>query len=408
MENPAPVGEAVLLPTTKTHLFDPPSELGVLRASRPLCRLRYADGALGWLVTSYELAKTVLKDQRFGMDIDPRSPVADRALAEILRNSLTEVQPQLAGLLSVDPPIHTRYRRLVASHFTKGRVQELASKVEGIVNTQLDVLEREGPPADLVGTFNVPIAVSIHCLMLGVPMSDGHVFAPISQPFLFTADLTEVGTRLAELQEYLLSLVARRRATPSDDLISDIVAHEELTNDQVVSLAFNFMTGGRGSVEDMIGLAVLALLCHPEQMEALCVGAVPIDTAIEELLRYIANFAVAIPRRALERVELQGVSIERGEILTVSLAAANRDPDKWNEPDALHLDRSALGHVAFGQGPHVCLGQHLARLTLRSAIRGLLERFSGLRLAIPTADVTVYGSDQGGTVFGVHELPVTW
>jgi cytochrome P450 len=335
--------EPVVLPTTKTHLFDPPGERGVLRASRPLCRLRYADGSLGWLVTSDTLARAVLKDPRFGMVVDDGHPIVPSPFADLSERFDDKVNIPLAGLLALDPPVHQRYRRLVASYFTRRRLEDLAPAVEQIIDHQLDLIEHGGPPTDLMGMYASPVAIAIHCLMLGVPVSDGDVFAPISQPFFFTREPKEVVAHFAKLQEYLLSLIDRKRAAPSDDLISDIIAHGDLTDDEITSLAFNFMTGGRGSVEDMIGLAVLALLCHPEQLEALRAGTVPIDAALEELLRFIANFAVASPRRALQDVELEGSSIRAGEGVIVSLAAANRDPGKWDEPDVLDLKRGGRG-----------------------------------------------------------------
>jgi cytochrome P450 len=280
--------------------------------------------------------------------------------------------------------------------------------VRQIASQRCDAMEQVGPPADIVDAFALPVAVATHCTILGAPVSDAKLFAPISQPFFVTANVDEAGALLRELVEYLQALIERKRAEPADDHISDIVAQEDLSAEQALSLAFNFMTAGRGSVEDMIDLSVLALLCHPEQMEMLRSGAVSVDAAIEELLRYIGNFAAAFSRQALVDVDVDGITIKKGEHVTVSLAAANRDPAKFGDPDLLDLRRSATGHVAFGYGVHVCLGQHFARLVLRVSLATLLERFPALRLAVPASEVRVYGSTEGGTTYGVHELPVAW
>ena len=211
-------------------------------------------------------------------------------------------------------------------------------------------MEQVGPPADIVELFALPVALAVHCMILGVPVCDAQLFAPISQPFFATADVDDVRPTLGRLVEYMQALIERKTAEPADDLISDIVTQEDLTTEQVLSLAFNFMTGERGSVEDMLSLSVLTLLCHPEQMQLLRSGAVSLDAATEEILRYIGNFAVTLSRQALVDVDVEGITIKAGEHLTVALASANRDSERFSDPDVLDLRRSAAGHVAFGYG----------------------------------------------------------
>jgi cytochrome P450 len=394
----------VSLPAAKTHLLDPPLEFDALRAAGGLCRLRYSDGSLGWLVTTHRLARMVLRDSRFGMGV--RSTVRDAAGEAITRDGLTYLLE--AFLLRLDPPVHARFRRLVAARFTVRHVQEREQTVRQIVAQQCDVMEQVGPPADIVELFALPVALGVHCMILGAPLRDAKLFAPISQPFFATADVDDVRELLGRLVEYLQDLIERKRAEPADDLISDIVAQEDLTTEQVLSLAFNFMTGGRGSVEDMLNLSVLALLCHPEQMAILRSGAVSLDAATEEILRYVGNFAVTLSRQARVDVDVDGIRIKAGEHVTVSLASANRDSERFRDPDVLDLRRSAAGHVAFGYGVHACLGQHFARLALRVSLATLLERCPALRLGVPASEVRVYGTREGGTTYGVHELPVVW
>jgi cytochrome P450 len=397
----APDSAPVEMPMRRERLFDPPAELGRLRAQRPLCRLRYRSGEVGWLVTSYGLARAVMTDARFILGrprpFPTQDPVKHAALVE------TPVQMGASGgdLLALDAPDHMRVRRLLVSDFSVRRMDELESHVARIVGARLDAMQRSGPPVDLVEAFASPIALSTHCALLGVPEEDG---AHLGQVTHAVADpecgADEVRAALLAFRDYLDALVARKREEPGDDVISHLVAAGELTDGELLSLILLLFNAGVDTAATMLATGPFALLCHPDQLAALRADPTAIDAAVEELMRYLTVFQVgALTRTAREDVVLGDQTIRAGESVTVSLAAADRDPERFADPDTLDIHRSARGQLGFGHGPHVCLGQHLARLEMRVGIGELLRRLPTLRLAVAVEEVPVSGEQH--LIFGV-------
>jgi cytochrome P450 len=194
---------AVELPTARTHPFDPPAELASLRTARPLCPLRYPDGRVGWLVTSYALAKDVLRDPRFGI---PSDPVAEMAGAAAEPRTFVEAfdrAPERAGnLLKLNPPRHTEMRRLQAGYFRIGQVSEHRGMVERIVSESLDAMEKAGPPVDLVAMLARPVPAHLLCELLGIPRGDRQVFVSMTDTALDESAVTE-SQRIATLHEFL-------------------------------------------------------------------------------------------------------------------------------------------------------------------------------------------------------------
>jgi cytochrome P450 len=400
------VTEAIELPTARNNPFDPPPLLSSLRAELPICRLRYPDGHIGWLVTGHQLARAVLTDARFGV-APTQGPVDDpRALAE-LRHAFKASRLDLAMLLSVDPPEHTRYRSLLSRRFTASAVEKYRAGLEHIVDARLDDMERTEPPVDIVQTFALPIDLGAHCLMLGLPESDAAFLYELDAAVSGKFDRAEVRRVLNEFHDFVGPVIQRKRHEPDDGVISHIVATRELNEDELRSLILFMCVAGVVTSAETLAFSVLALLCHPGQFEVLRTDQALIDSAVDELLRYVTVFATSATRRALEEVELGGVTIGTGECVTVSNAAGNRDPQRFDSPDDLDIRRSIRGHLAFGQGIHTCLGQHLARLELRTALKGIVRRFPTLRLAVPVGELNLRNGFQG-TEYSIDELPVTW
>jgi cytochrome P450 len=210
---------------------------------------------------------------------------------------------------------------------------------------------------------------------------------------------------MRRLTEYLLGLVRRRRADPRDDLLSELAGSAELSDLEIAGSGVLLLTAGHETIAGMLGLSVFALLSHPEQLARLRDGSASKDAAVEELLRYLTIFQFGVPRSPLEDIELDGQLIRAGETVTVSLPAANRDPQRFECPDELDLARSARGHLAFGYGVHQCIGQNLARMELHVALPALFERLPGLRLAVPDGEVPL-SHDAG--FYGVLRLPAAW
>ncbi|MFW5418223.1 cytochrome P450 [Nocardiopsis sp. CNT-189] len=379
--------------------FDPPEELSRLRGEHPLARVAYPDGHLGWLATGHAVVRAVLADPRFS------------SRPEIMHLPFPggpgpgEFPPTAPGMfIRTDPPEHTRYRRLLAGKFTVRRMRLLTERIERVTAEHLDAMERSGPPADLVRAYAAPIPALMICELLGVPSERHEHFRRLSLTFNdHAATAEEVGAAEAELGAFLSELVAAKRAAPADDVLGEL-AGEDLTAEELTNIALLLLGAGLDTTANMIGLGVFALLEHPGPLAALRADPGLADRAVEELLRYLSILHTGT-RTALEDVEVGGRQVKAGESVTVSIQAANRDPERFPDPDVLDLGREPGGHVSFGHGAHQCLGQQLARVQLRIALPALLTRFPSLRLAVPAGEVPLR---TGSDVYGVERLPVAW
>ncbi|NKY58585.1 cytochrome P450 [Nocardia flavorosea] len=308
-------------------------------------------------------------------------------------------------MLGVDPPEHTRYRKLLTGKFTVRRMQQLSDHVADITTTHLDAMESAGGPVDLVEVFAFPIPALVICELLGVPYHDRDFFQQHVAAAVGGADhsMEARGAAFAAVQDYLRGLVLAKRNAPTDDLLSDLTG-TDLTDDELSGIGTLLLGAGLDTTANMLALGTAALLTHPDQLAELRNDPETTDRAIEELLRYL-SIAHTSARTALTDVELDGQLIKKGETVAVSIQAANRDPAKFHEPDTFDIGRSAVGHLGFGHGVHQCLGQQLARVEMRVALPALVRRFPTLRLAVPVADIPLrHGLD----IYGAHELPVTW
>jgi cytochrome P450 len=390
------------LPTARPGPFDPPVELGVFRDREPVRRLRYPDGHLGWLVTSHGLARAVLADPRFSARSElKRTPVA-RPGAEPFYG-----RPALPGwLVDMDRPEHGRIRQELAGTFTVRQITALRPRVEQIVAERLDAMAGRTPPVDLIEAFALPVPSLMICELLGVPYAHRAEFQLNSAiRFSLAASAAEAAAAMGWLEAFLRELTERKRRHPGEDLLSALATGGRLSVEEITGAGVLLLTAGHETTASSLGLGVFALLCHPAQLALLREDPALAGNAVEELLRYLTIFQFGVPRTPLEDVELAGRMLRAGESVTVSLPAANRDPDRFDEPDRLDLTRRTTGHLAFGYGIHQCLGQHLARLELRVGLTRLLHRFSRLRLAIPAGEVPL-STDMG--FYGVHRLEVTW
>ncbi|MDH6125475.1 cytochrome P450 [Kitasatospora sp. GP82] len=378
--------------------FDPPDQLARLREQQPLTRMRYPDGHLGWLATGHSTVRAIAADHRFSSRYElMHIPFPGTEGVKI-------PSATVGDLTGIDAPEHTRYRKLLAGKFTVRRMRALTARVEQITAEHLDTMERQGPAVDLVKAFAHPVPALMICELLGVPESEREDFkrraAAVSDP---ESPLEDQIAAMTALGEFVARLVPAKRAHPTDDLLSDLTT-TDLTDVELAGIGSFLLAAGLDTTANMIGLGTFALLSHPEQAAALRADPGLADQAVEELLRYLSIAHTGV-RAALEDVELNGRLIKAGESVTLSVQAANRDPEKFPEPDTLDLHRKATGHLAFGHGVHQCLGQQLARVEMRVAFPALFTRFPTLRLAVPPEEVplrTTMGLD------GVQRLPVTW
>ncbi|MGH8208848.1 MAG: cytochrome P450 [Steroidobacteraceae bacterium] len=286
----------------------------------------------------------------------------------------------------MDPPDHTRLRRLLAGRFSAQKMNELRPQIEQIVADQLKVIEQGAPPVDLVEAFALPVPSLTICALLGVPTSDRSTFernAAILMRLESTPEETAAATQ--EILSYLRELAQHKRLHRSDDLLGfcwGLVEGGQLTEDELLSIAFQMLMAGHETTATMIALGVFALLCHPAERERLQADPQLIRNAVEELLRYLSIGDLGINRTALEDVELAGRLIKAGESVTISVSAVNRDPEVFDHPERLDVTRKVSGHMAFGQGMHACIGQQLARLEMQIAYPALFRQFPTLRLVL--------------------------
>ncbi|MEU0276217.1 cytochrome P450, partial [Streptomyces sp. NPDC006307] len=311
----------------------------------------------------------------------------------------------VGDMTGMDAPEHTRFRRLLMGKFTVRRMRLLTERVEEITAEHLDAMERKGPGTDLVEAYARPIPALMICELLGVPYADRERFQQHADTIM-TQDVTpeERYAAFVGLQEYMGELVAAKRATPTDDLLGDLAQDSDLTDEELVGIGGFLLAAGLDTTANMIAHGTFALLANPAQAEALRTDPDLAPRAVEELLRYL-TVAHTTVKTALEDIELDGLTIAAGDTVTLSLEAANRDPEKFPDPDVLDLRRAATGHLGFGHGIHQCLGQQLARVELTVALPALLRRFPTLRLDVPAGEVPLR-TDMN--IYGVHRLPVTW
>lgn len=373
-----------------------------LRREEPLSRVQLPYGEPAWLATRYEDVRTVLGDRRFS-----------RAAA--VGRDQPRSRPYPAGpgaLISLDPPEHSRLRRLVGQAFTMKRVERLRPSVEQFANGLVDAMTANGSPAELVQDFGLPLPIAVMCDLLGVPFEDRAEFRQWADAFLSTTKFTveQVRESRERLRDYVSGMIAQRREAPGDDLMSAMVAardsEDRLSEEELLTMTETILVAGHETTASQIPNFVYVLLTNPDQLAALRADLGLIPQAVEELLRYVpVGAASSQPRYALEDVELGGVTVRAGEPVVVVPLSANRDGSAFTDPDDLDLSRKEAPHLAFGHGPHHCLGSPLARMELQVGVHTLLTRLPGLRLAV-REDEVVWKS--GVSTRGPERLPITW
>jgi cytochrome P450 len=398
-------------PQTVARIRDYPFEMHEIEVSplyarlqreEPMCRVRMPYGEPAWLATRHADLKVVMTDPRFS-----------RAIAQGLDQPRLRRELDGDGIMGMDPPDHTRLRRLVGKAFTARRVEQMRSDVRARARRLVDAMVEKGPPADLVEDFARPLPVSVICDLLGVPFADHHIFREWTEGL--TNDATAKGDVLKDLGNalaaYMSGLIAQRRREPTDDLLGALVYArdngDKLTENELISIAGpGLLTGGVETVSSGLPSFVLALLTNPDALALLRERPELMPTAVEELLRFVPiNTAAMFARYALEDVRFRDVVVRAGDPVLPALAAANRDPEVFADPHRLDLTRQPNPHMAFGHGPHHCIGAQLARLELQESLSELLSRLPGLHLAGGRSAVRW---QYGVIVRGPALLPVAW
>jgi cytochrome P450 len=318
-------------------------------------------------------------------------------------------------MLTVDPPDHTRLRRLVSVAFTPKRVESLRPRIQTLIDDLLDDVAAAGPDArvDLVSSFAFPLPFTVICDLLGVPPVDrsrlGNGLARLLVPTTTPEEYADAKAGSDVVVSMLEALVDAKQHAPDDALVSALITardgDERLTTQELLSTIFQLIVAGHDTTASLIENGVVALLRHPAQLDAIRSDPTKLAAAIEELLRFDAPVPHATFRYAVAPVDLGGATIPAGAQVIISLAAANRDPHHYDDPHALDIDRPPGRHLAFGYGSHFCLGAPLARLEGQLAFGTLLRRFPHLQLAVPHAELH-WGHGDGLVLRGLSELPV--
>ena len=383
--------------------FSLPEEYGPMMKKGSVTKVSLITGLEVWAVTDYHLIRQLLTDPRISSSRKHDNfPFYFEAPPEFRTET---------SFIGYDAPEHTTTRRKAAVTFTNRRVQQLRAKIAENVDLRLDALEAAGSPADLHEIVSLPVPMSMICELLGVPYEDHAFFAEHGTNLLgghSTPDQRQAA--MVEVGRYLEKLVGLKEREPGDDLLSRaIIAYresgEEYTTRDLVNLCRLLMNGGHETTANMISLCTMALLRNPEQLEQLKADPTLIGPAVEELVRYITIGDLAVPRVALDDIELDGVTIKKGDGILCLALPANRDATVFDRPDELILSRGTRRHLGFGHGAHYCIGADLARVELEIALTKIFERFPDLQLAVPYEDIR---TKEGSVVYGVWSLPVKW
>ena len=375
----------------QVDLFDPAFKVNPyptyarLRSTAPVHRAALPDGRGVWLITRYDDVLAVLKDERFVKDwrkvMTPEQLDQVPAIPEVMK-------PLSRNMLDTDPPDHERLRALVSKAFTPRLIERMRGRVQTIADALLDTVEGQGE-MDLIDHYAFPLPVTVIAELLGVPSEDRDRFRQWSDAAVSGNATQEYMEKILiphmqAFTDYLLAMFEEKRKNPKDDLVSALVQAEEagdkLGEDELLGMVFLLLIAGHETTVNLIGNGVLALLEHPEQLRRLRDDPSLIKSAVEELLRYDGPVETSTERFAGEDVAIGGTIIPKGEMVLVVIAAADRDPERFPEPDTLDIARMENKHLAFGKGIHHCLGAPLARMEGQIAIGTLIERMPSLRL----------------------------
>lgn len=385
---------------TSDYWRDPYDVLSRLRETAPVREVELPEGGTTWLVTRYADVRAAFADPRLRKDWRATLAPEQRADAPGIPGSGGHM------MLLKDPPEHDRLRKLVVRAFTVRRIAALRPRIEQIAAALLDGLLTDAP-VDLVSTYAVPLPMAVICELLGVPIEDRDAFAGWSNTMIDEAPPEAKFQAMGSLEAYLRELVGAKRAAPDDALVSGLVeasdAGDRLSDDEVVAMAMLLLIAGHETTSNLVANSVYKLATDPVLRERLAASRDTMSAAVEELLRWGSPVANAPVYFATEELDIGGVTIPHGATVTLSLAAANRDPERFDAPEVYDPDRDTSGHLAFGHGIHFCLGASLARLEGEVALTVLLDRHPDVHLTVGR-DELVYR--RSVLVHAVRELPV--
>ncbi|TBO59189.1 cytochrome P450 [Streptomyces kasugaensis] len=337
-----------------------------------------SDGHISYLVTGYAEAREALGDPRLSKDT---------AAFFAGKGSRRRLHPAVAHtMLASDPPRHTRLRKLVTKAFTTGAVAELRPYIARVTDELLDQWP-VGEQFDFVAGLAAPLPVIVICELLGVPEGDRPDVQRWSGELFAAGKPDVIDAASHSLADYMAGLIAAKRLDPGNSLLDRLISardgNDRLSEEELISLAVLLLVAGHETTTNFLGNAALALLQRPAELEHLRKNPDDVPAVLDELLRFDSPVSTATFRFTTEAVTLGGTDIPAGVPVLVALGAANRDPERFPSPDLLDLDRNAASHLSFGHGIHRCVGAPLAKAEAEIALRAVLIRFPGIRLAVP-------------------------
>jgi biflaviolin synthase len=378
--------------------FDP--VLADLMREGPLTRIRLPHGeGWAWLATRYDDVKAITNDPRFG-----RAEVTTRQVTRMAPH----FKPRPGSLAFADQPDHNRLRKPVAGAFTVSAMKRLRPRAQRILDTLVDAVVQDGPPADLVERVLEPFPLTVVSEVMGVPAADRARVHAWTRRIISTTGAEDAEQAKNGLYGWITETVRARAHSTGDDvysLLGSAVQRGEISETEAVGLAGPLQIGGE-AVTHNCGQMLYLLLTRPELMERMRARPEERGAVLDEMLRFIPHrSSVGLARIALEDVELHGLRIRAGDPVYVSYLAANRDPEVFPEPDRIDPDRAGNPHLAFGNGPHFCTGAVLARLQTELLVDTLLDRLPGLRLAVAPDEVVWRRRTM---IRGPQSLPCLW
>ncbi|MGC4943231.1 cytochrome P450 [Kribbella sp. DT2] len=384
--------------------FDPATGYTDLLAGEQPTKVSTPLGVDAWVVSRYDEVREVLSNPNLSSRSAPSAHMSPHA----------DLQREVdsGSILQNDGERHAHLRRLLTAEFTVKRVQALRPRIVDLVEQHLDKMLAAGGPVDLVEQFALPIPSLVICELLGVPYDDRDQFQHWSALLLSVKRTQQEQLQTSEeLQQYMAKLVMSKQEDRSaDDLLSRLITRAEdqgtpLTVPELVSIGITLLIAGHETTANMIGLSTLALLRNPDQLQQLREQPEIAPAAVEEMLRYLTVVQFGLFRHVLDDIPIGDETVKAGEYLIAAITAGNRDTSVFPDPDRIDLTRKASAHLAFGFGPHQCLGQQLARVELSEVYTRLFARIPTLRLAVPFEEIKF---KHDALVYGLAELPVTW
>ncbi|OLT27099.1 hypothetical protein BJF79_42865 [Actinomadura sp. CNU-125] len=392
-----PAEELDFPPATPTPLAPAPV-YERLRGSAPVVRVRLPNGDRAWLVTRHDDNRLLFADRR----------LSRRAAALPGAPRLRAAPLETRSITTLDPPEHTRIRKLVQAEFTTGRVERLRPRITEVTDELLDRMSASARPADLVAGLARPLPIAVISEFLGIPERDRTRFREWTEGYLGN-DRTGIENAESRLKGYFADLIDRRRRSPGDDMFSVLATappEQRIDDEDLVVLGVTLLVAGFETVANQIATATVVLLRRPAGLRPLAERPGLVPSAVEELLRYTpVSVSGGTIRVAVDEVDIGGTRIRADEGVLPSIVSANRDDAVFADPDELRLDRDPNPHIAFGHGVHRCLGAQLARAELQVAFGRLSARMPGLRLAVPFTELDW---NRTGMIRGPRAVPVTW